>query len=499
MSLLLTVDKESEIPLFKQIVDEIVALADAGTLKPGDRLPSSRGLADRIGVNRTTVYKAYQELWALGYTESTPGSYSVIRKRRKVVTDKEQPSPSFIDWSRSVSQGFESMWQAWTREAAVTTAQLRKTEVNFVNLSPDTRIFPAEDFRKCMNHVLAFQGPELLQYGDPQGYLPLRESIADRMRQHGVRVNAEEILITVGAQNGIELTIRLLADRDSTGAFEAPTYARALSLFRVQGIKPLAVPMTAHGMDIDVLETGIRTSRPSFIYTMPNFQNPTGITTEQSHRERLLKVCETHGIPLVEDGFEEEMKYFGKAVLPIKSMDRHGAVIYLGTFSKILFPGIRIGWIAADKECIARLTQLQRITLLSGSGVDQAALDRFCRIGLYDLHVKRMHREYKKRMQTALNVMNRVMPRELAQWHEPSGGYTIWVTLKKPAALEKELMTFLYNKGIAVSPGLLHYYDEPPGLCFRLSIAHMDEEAVETGFTKLAKGIEQFFMKERKP
>lgn len=146
-------------------------------------------------------------------------------------------------------------------------------------------------------------------------------------------------------------------------------------------------------------------SRTGLVYTMPSFQNPTGVCTSQAHRERLLVLCETHRVPILEDGFEEEMKYAGKVVLPLKSMDRHRIVVYCGTFSKVLFPGIRIGWVAADPECIERLVAIRRFGEVAPSAVLQAAMHEFCRDGSYDRHVARMHRVSRRRMQVALSAL----------------------------------------------------------------------------------------------
>jgi len=149
----------------------------------------------------------------------------------------------------------------------------------------------------------------------------------------------------------------------------------------------------------------LRKEKPALVYTMPTFHNPTGVSTDQAHRERLLSICEGHRIPVLEDAFEEEMKYFGKTTLPIKSMDKHQIVIYCGTFSKVLFPGVRIGWIAAERECIERLVAIRCFSDLAPNMILQAAMDEFCRNGYYDRHINRMHRTYRRRMQAAVRAL----------------------------------------------------------------------------------------------
>ena len=212
-------------------------------------------------------------------------------------------------------------------------------------------------------------------------------------------------------------------------------------------------------MDLDILEQQLKESRPRLIYSIPTFHNPTGISSSQAHRERLLKLCETYSVPLVEDGFEEEMKYFGKAVLPIKSMDKQQVVIYLGTFSKVLFPGIRVGWIVAPKNLIPRLGRIKQVSEICGSPLTQAAVYQFCKQGFYELHKKRLHRVYRKRMQIALQACREFLPTDIIQFTKPDGGYLIWLTLLNSGIEEEKLIQQLLDDGVAVSPGSKFFPD----------------------------------------
>ncbi len=491
MGVLLQIDQCSNVPLFRQIMDQIIQLVDSETLRPGDRLPATRDMAERLSVHRSTVYRAYQELWSLGYLESRPGSYSTVRQRPKVVPAGPRPGKGLIAWDQRATAVSEALYRAHCAEESFFRNTGRSDLINFIPLSPDSRLFPIDEFRRCMNHVLAREGVDLLQYGTPLGHGPLRAFIAERMRLHGVSVTEDEIMITTGAQNAIERLLRLLAAPGARVAFESPTYSRAMDIFRLDQVEMVGVPMTASGMDLGALETIMAQDPPALVYTIPNFHNPTGITTDQGHRERLLAICEHHRVPLVEDGFEEEMKYFGKAVLPIKSMDHKGIVVYLGTFSKILFPGLRIGWIAADRGCIERLAPIQRALILSGNLLDQAALHRFCRMGYYDLHINRMHRIYRKRMQTALKALRATLAADhRISWAEPCGGYTVWLCLNDPDQSDERVAAALRDHGVMVLPGSYHFHGSSKGIYFRLSIAHLEEAAIVEGIRRLALGLD---------
>jgi DNA-binding transcriptional MocR family regulator len=359
----------------------------------------------------------------------------------------------------------------------------REGFVNLTRLDPDGRLLPVKDLQRCINHVMAERGSELLRYGKAAGYAPLREYIATRLRVHGVAASPANVLITNGAQEGLDLVFRLLGGPGRRAALEAPTYFTVLPLLRFLGVELEGIPMAEGGMNLDRLEEALRKRRIDFVYTIPNFQNPTGITTSQEHRERLLGICERRRTPLVEDGFEEDMKYFGKAVLPIKSMDRRQVVIYVGTFSKVLFPGVRIGWITGDEACIERLTALKRFTDLGTGTFIQAVLDRFCRDGCYDVHLKRLHRIYRRRMQTALDAMDRHLPAGV-EWTRPAGGYTIWIKTGARGG-EARLRELMDRHRVLVSLGRLFFPDDRRTDYVRISIADVDEKEISEGIERL--------------
>jgi DNA-binding transcriptional MocR family regulator len=490
--MLLRIRRESRTPVYKQICGQVAKLVEEGSLLPGSRLPATRVLASGLGINRSTVYRAYQELWALGYLESRPGSYSTVRGRLKPFGPSATPEGERPDWERLCPPASQAIFGEHQTLLRLIPRAPSQRVLSFAGLSADRDLAPAEDLRSCMRCVLQGSGKKLLDYGDPQGSGPLREVIARRMRTHGISVSADEVLVTSGSQQGLDLVTRLLAKAGSGIALESPTYSMAIPLFRFQGLRMAEVPMLPGGADLDALARAAGRRRLAFFYTIPNFQNPTGISTNQAHRERLLALCEERGLPLVEDGFEEEMKYFGKAVLPVKSMDTRGLVVYLGTFSKVVFPGLRVGWIAAERECIRRLLALSRFTQLSGNQVTQAAVARFCGEGLYEQHLRRVHRVYRSRMWTMLHALENHMPTRHVTWTRPSGGYTLWVQVDGEPAAEPDLLRCLDHHGVAVAPGSLFFPGRPRGLCFRLSVSNLKEPDIEQGCRHLGKGLSKF-------
>ena len=286
--LLLNLDKKSKDSLFMQIFKQIKGLIERDTLKPGTKLPSTRSLAEKLGVNRSTVYNAYQELWAMGYIKSTPGSYSRVRKRHKITTLDEPSKKGIIQWGNISTLSSNEVYRVFLGFSPETPDPKHTDIINLAQLDMDHRLFPVEDFRRCMNRVLLNRGPTILGYGEHAGYSPLREYIGKRLQMHGISVSADEILITNGSQNAIDLVLKMLTVPEKKIAIESPTYAIILPLLKYYKADIAGIPMKDRGLDLRYLQDILEREKISFLYTMPNFHNPTGITTDQSHREALL-------------------------------------------------------------------------------------------------------------------------------------------------------------------------------------------------------------------
>lgn len=487
--ILIKLNRESKTPLFKQVFQALKERIDNHVLKPGERLPATRNFAAQLGVNRSTIYKAYEELWALGYIESKPGSYSTVRRPPELMkreTDKELPS---INWKCRIPGNSQKLLDQTQKQRF---SEEEPGTINFMPLSPDPSVISATAYRKCLNQVIRESGSQLLQYGDPMGYGPLRSYLSKRMKQHGIDVSSDQILITNGIQNGLDLIMKLLVSPGTEIFTEEPSYSAALPLFNYYQANITSIPMDYNGLNLKHLEQELSQKKPAFLYTMPNFHNPLGITTSQEHREKLLQLAEKYNLLILEDGFEEEMKYFGKAILPVKSMDKTQRVIYLGTFSKVLYPGLRVGWIAADSRLIHKLSLLMKAFSISGNDLDQAALHRFCIAGHYEHHLKRIHKIYRKRMQTAQKACRKWLSDEHIYYTQPIGGYTFWVEIRSTHVSEQELMQEFKNQQVAVCPGSIFHQKEPVHPSFRISIAHRHEFEIEEGIQRIAKAIQKF-------
>ncbi len=269
---------------------------------------------------------------------------------------------------------------------------------------PDSGLFPTDAFRRVLNRVIREEGRELLQYYPGRGYPPLREFLAGYLLRFGLEVRPEEILIVNGSQQGFDLVARTLLDPGDFVAIEEPSYPRAMQVFRAFGAQLLPVPMRDGGLDPEHLDRLLERQSPKLLYCQPSAHNPTGLTMRPEARKRLLEVAARHRLPIMEDGFDGSLFFGPQPPAPLKALDVSGLVIYIGTFSKILFPGLRLGWIVAAPELIDRLEVAKDLADIHTSPLIQAAVYHFCRQRLLDRHQARVLREYGRRRAALLGV-----------------------------------------------------------------------------------------------
>lgn len=488
--LLLKIDRQGRQPVFRQIAQQIIQLIQNDTLRPGDILPPTRDLATTLSVSRFTVSQAYSELWAQGYTEARQGSNTRVRARPKLVTRSDRKRAEALSEIRT-SRAAQSLAELRRNSAAIRGN--RANTIDFSSLALTPELFPVDELRATFSRVLRPQNAKLMNYSDPAGYPPLRQFIATRMQRHGVEIRPEHVMITHGSQQGLALVVRLLADEGQSVVVEQPTYSSVGPLMQASGVRARGVPMLDEGMDLDALAALLRRSsksqRPALVYTIPTYHNPTGITTSQPHRERLLELCERYDVPLVEDGFQEEITYFDKVVLPIKSMDRRELMFYLGSFSKVFCPGLRVGWIAARELCIEQLALLKRVEDLSCSPFVQAALHRFCASGAYELHLRHMNRIFAARLRRTITAIRAHLPKSRIRFVEPTGGYLLWLQLEGLHATEAQVLTTLQQHGVTAAPGSLFFLNKRLEVSFRLSISSLGDAEIADGVRRIGKAL----------
>lgn len=484
--MLLKVDKKSNVTVFQQVFRQITELINCGALAAGSRLPSTRELAKTIGVNRSTIIRVYEELWVQGFTESSPGSYTTIRKRHAIVAgstaDNGRTGPGQDIYRDNLGLKYDLMMHYLENGQ-----MLEKGKINFLQLSPDTRLLNRKQIKTCMRDVLNETESNPFGFTHARGYPPLRHEIARQMKLHHIHADDKNVLVTNGSLQSLQLIFQVFSRPGDYIAIESPANSIILLFVQIFGLRVIEIPMTEDGMDLKVLEVVQEKTPLRFIYLMPTYQNPTGISMPQHKREEFLQLCRDKDCVIIEDSIEEELNYSGKAHLPLKSIDRNGQVIYLGTFAKILAPGLRIGWLIASPECIKKITVLKSVFEISSGTINQMFLYNFFRRGAFELHLRKTMRVFKKRMKVAVDSIKKYVPQEKIEWTAPNGGYMIWIKLL--TGYLDNIEGHFSEYGVLVHNGRYFSLKEQPYNYIRICIAQVNEIEIEEGIQKMGAAI----------
>jgi DNA-binding transcriptional MocR family regulator len=466
-------------PVYQQIAAAIRTQVESGALATGDRLPTIRALAERLAVNRDTVASAYEALAAEGVVDAQVGRGTFVRGLRP----RGRASPPVTPSLSANAERLVGLDRARVAYGAGRGA------IPLHALVPDAAHFPLDAFRRSLSRALAEGGAPLFGYGDPQGYLGLREVLAERLRAGGILVGPESLVLCQGASQGIALALRLFADVGDAVAVEEPTYQNALAALVALGLRPVPVPMAPAGAELDALDRALARPEVRVLYTIPTFHNPLGTSTGLAHRTELLAIAARHGKPVIEDAYEMDLRYAGRAVPSLAALDEEGLVVQLLSFSKSLFPGVRAGAMVARGRHVEALLALRHAADLGGSLPLQAALADFVRAGAYDRHLAAQRKRLRSRRDALLAALAAELP-EGVSWTEPEGGFQVWLELPEPLD-SREIHADALRAGVLVAPGFQFHHDGRPSRGFRLSIAQADEQAIREGVRRLGRVVRE--------
>ncbi|HEY7575298.1 MAG TPA: PLP-dependent aminotransferase family protein [Thermoanaerobaculia bacterium] len=459
----ISLDRSGAEPLAGQLAAAIEARIATGRLRAGDRLPTTRELALALNLNRGTVQAAYRRLSERNLVEGRVGSGTVVRP--------ESPPPPTFDPSGLLSRRVAGI----AEESALAVAE--PAVADFSRLTPDERFFPLEEFTRTLSEVWSRRA-DLWQYAPPLGLKELREEIARRLAEIGIDRSPDEILVTSGAQQGLDLLLRTFTDPGDTIAVESPTYSGALALARFAGLEILPLPMTGEGPD----PSPLLGRRAKIVYLMPERQNPTGVTTPDSRRDEILEIAASSAALIVEDGYEEPES--GRRPLAGRRPER---TIWLGTLSKDLVPGFRIGWIAGPSSVIERLARVKRTADFQTPLPLQAAVADFLRAGADRKARQRRSLEVETRRLTAARALRMHLP-EVSWWGGEVGNPLFWLHL--PAGVSgRAVAQAAAARGVGVAPGADFdpKGEDRPNL--RLAVSRVEKRGVDRGIAVLAEAV----------
>ncbi len=370
--------------------------------------------------------------------------------------------------------------------------------ISFAGGLPAPEVFPVEAVKAAAVRVLRTDADKALQYGLTQGYSPLRELIAERSARFGLNINVENILITTGSQQALDLLGKIFINRGDRIIVESPSYLGALQAWNAYGAEYVSVPFDENGMRTESLEAALRTG-PKFIYVLPNFQNPTGVTLSLERREQLVKLADQYGVPLVEDDPYGQLRYTGKHLPPVIVLDSRyrnngntayqGNVIYLSTFSKILAPGFRLAWVVAPKEVIAKMVQAKQGADLHTSTFTQLVAYQTAQDDYLDQHVILIRNIYNERRRVMLDAMTEHFPKSV-HWTRPDGGMFLWVTL--PDGMNSaDVLTKAVEKKVAFVPGGPFHANGGGENTMRLNFSNSSPEKIQKGISRLGQVLHE--------
>ena len=489
-------ERDGALSLYQQIQQHITHLIQAGTLPPHARLPATRQLAADLGVNRITVSNAYAELEAAGlvYAQTGRGTFvSALRDARHEHRTKEAEPGAGVLWQQDLAaRPLSSTNEQWHNLLA--RAQ-EPDVISFAGGVPDLETFPVEDFRKAMQMVFKRDGRTAMGYGEVQGYAPLRQAITHFLGEQGIAVTPDEIFIASGSQQALSLVAMALLRANDTVVVEAPTYPNAIQLFKWLQVRLLSVPIDDKGMQVELLEHLLKHHRPRLIYTMPTFHNPTGTTLSGQRRRHLLALAEQYGLPVIEDDYIGGLRYDGPGKPSLKALDRAGNVIHVSTFSKMLMPGPRVGFVLTAGPLLERLIALKRQTDLGTSALIQRALEVYIGEGRWRAHTRRVSRIYRRQRDAMAAAIKRHFPSEV-QWTAPQGGFFIWVRLPGRVSIT-DLYLAAIERQVAFAPGPLFFPGKPAYPALRLSFSQVPPERIAAGIERLGDALREVLSRER--
>ena len=481
----LQLQPESHIPLYVQLRDQLRALVHAGDLRAGDRIPASRELAIQLGVHRTTVANAYAELESEGLIEGHVGRGTFIRANGNGLKITP-PAPPVLHGAEGVR--WELLFADERGEEALDrlTASAPENALSFVMARPAEEFFPVDELQMCVNAVLRREATEVLRLGPSDGYPPLKQALLELLRHDGITAKDENLLITDGCQQAMDLLCKAFIRPGDSVILENPAYPGAVAIFGSSRARCLGVPVRTHaepggalGVDVEALEATLAANRVKLIVLTPDFQNPTGTSMPIASRRRVLELAARHQVPIVEDHIYARLHARDERVPSLKQLDRANLVIHVDSFAKVAFPGLRVGWVVAPATVIERLRLVKQTTDLHTDQLAQATLAEFLRRGLFIRHLGRMRKVYASRLKAMDEALRKHMP-EGVRWTQPAGGMCTWLELP-PGFDANELLIHAKERGVLFSPGRYFYVQSPLPNTLRLGFANLDEKRLARG------------------
>lgn len=464
----ISLNKQSSQPLYIQLFEQLKELIQQGILPEDCKLPTIRELSSDLKVNNITVVNAYKLLedHKLIYKKVGSGSYVLPIEENLNINNAVSNEDDRQEYDYNTEEGF----------------------IDFATASPDPRLFPMTDFKKAINDVIERDGGNAFMYHDSRGYLPLRSSIADYLSKKEIVVGPEDVYIISGAQQGIDIIAKALLTNGDYVFVESPTYTGAAAVFKSRGARIVEIPLQNDGPDMRELEKMLQIIKPKFMYTMPNFQNPTGCSYSERKKKHLLLLCKKYKLLIVEDDYSGDLSYKEKPATPLKAYDKTDSVIYIKSFSKIFMPGLRVAFLIIPERIKKIIASAKYMTDISTSGFMQRVLDLYLNRNILDEHIKYMKKEYGLRYIEAVRAVKKYLRGAL--FNQPYGGLNLWIRL--PEGIDSSKLYERCKKDmVLITPGTIFLKGKEGEQHIRISFSGVDVPDITKGIVIIGNAIEE--------
>ncbi|CDF59340.1 PLP-dependent aminotransferase family protein [Thermobrachium celere] len=456
-------------PYYLQVKDYVKELILKGIIQADTRLPSTRELSKILGVSRNTIIEAYNYLEDEGFIYQRKAKGYFVSK-----IQKHEKKSYRINWRERVTN-----LAILSDKLDITKHEARweKGMISFKSISPDPNIFDIDELKRAFLSRISIEEGKILNYGYAKGYRPLIDEIKKYLKLKGISLDGKDVLITNGYTEALNLVLNAVVEKDDVVLCENPTHSTAINIMKLKGLNLRPIDIEDYGLNTDMLEEKIKKSNPKFLYLTPSYHNPTGVVFSPENRLKILDITRMYKIPIIEDGFNEELRYYSSHILPLAALDEGNSIIYISSFSKVLFPGLRIGWILADEELINYIESLKRSLNIHTSFLDQAILYEYLNGGNLEKYINKVKRIYRDKFEWALECAKKYIPHKRILGE---GGLHLFLELNR--ASSRDVLKECLKKNVIFTPGDIFYIDEKGKNTLRLGISRVTNEEIERGF-----------------
>jgi GntR family transcriptional regulator/MocR family aminotransferase len=480
LSLAIDHSKSASLPLFLQVARGLAEAVRQGRLRPGERLPGTRSVAEWLGVHRNTVLAAWDELAAEGWITTSPARGTFVSR---ALPETRPRAFAQLASAQPARLGFD----LGAGPPPYRVAPAPRGTLALRGGLPDLRLSPAVELGRAYRRVLARRGPTLLGYGDPRGHERLRQALAELLtRTRGLTITHEHVVVTRGSQMALDLIARTMLAPGDRVAIEALGYPPAWQALGSTGATLLPIGVDAEGLRVDRLGELCARERVRAVYLTPHHHYPTTVTLSAPRRLALLELARRHRLAILEDDYDHEFHYEGRPILPLFSADAAGVVIYVGTLSKVLAPGLRMGYLVAPEPFCTRLAAHRAYVDMSGDAALEVAVADLFESGEVERHIRRARRIYRARRDALCQALARDLG-AVASFRPPSGGMALWCRLRGVDA--DRVTERAAERGVVVQPGRRFAFAGGARPYLRLGFAALDESEISVAVRRLAAAV----------